>query len=324
MEMVGFDLLMKSNHLLLPLVKLISVIDLLMTMTFIPFDSSILSSGTKKFSTNIIASSFSDNADIKAIDKHTRVQAFKEFLNRDNKISINKEEFYSLAQEKIKITREEAESLLEQFNNSADVLLLPDNETMKDLVILKPSLISNRLLQHLNVDIVEQEVEMRKERLMALEKELIPLRRIKDDCDKLAAKAVNRMLWYGLGYLCTQSFILAKMTWIDYGWDVVEPITYFVTFTTAMGGYIYFNFQKRDYSYEHATEVLLHKKRLKYYKQANFNFEKYQELAKEYNFIVNQIEANIKLVYGTVPLKCEELLHAIKEQALKEYQERSF
>lgn len=108
------------------------------------------------------------------------------------------------------------------------------------------------------------------------------------------------------------------MTWIDYGWDVVEPISYFVNFTVALGGYVYFTYLKRDYSYEHATEILLHKKRLKVYKRVNFDFEKYQFLVKEYNFIVNQIEANIKLVHGTVPLKCEELLHAIKEQAAKE------
>nr|CAG4710505.1 unnamed protein product [Naegleria fowleri] len=269
----------------------------------------------------MISSFLSDSADIKAIDKHTRIQAFKDFLNKDNKISITKEEFLRLAQEKIKISREEAETLLQQFGSAADVLLLPENETLKDLVILKPNLITNRLLQHLNADIVEQEVEMRKDRLLQLEKELIPLRRVKEDCDKLAAKSVNRLLWGGFVYLVTQASILAKMTWIDYGWDVVEPITYFVTFSTATLGYIYFNFLKRDYSYEHATEILLHKKRLKFYKQVNFNFEKYQELVKEYNFIVSQIEANIKLVYGTVPLKCEELLHAIKEQALKEYQE---
>ncbi|EFC45109.1 predicted protein [Naegleria gruberi] len=268
------------------------------------------------------ALNFSDNSDIRAIDRHTRIQTFKDFLNKDNKISIPREEFYKLAQEKVKVTREEAETLLEQFNNSADVLILPDNEALKELVILKPHLITNRLLQHLNVDVVEQEIEMRRDSLLQLEKDLIPLRRVKEECDRKAAKSVNRILWGGLGYLCTQSFILAKMTWIDYGWDVVEPITYFVTFTTAMGGYIYFSLQKRDYTYESATEVILHKRRLKFYKQANFDFEKYQELAKQYNYTVSQIEANIKLVHGMVPLKCEELLHDIKEQALKEYQER--
>ncbi|KAL9656851.1 hypothetical protein ABK040_004385 [Willaertia magna] len=295
--------------------------------------SSIISSSFKKRSspfTSLLLSSTKVNkqffnsdqsSDIKAIDRHTRVQNFKEYLNRDNKISVSKEEFYRLAQEKVKIGREDAEQLLQDFNQSSEVLLLPENEALKDLVILKPRLITNRLLQHLDVDIVEQEVEMRRERLVEIEKALIPLRRIKDECDKKAAKGVNRMLWGGLSYLVAQGLFLAKLTWIDYGWDVVEPITYFVTFSTATLGYIYFSFLKRDYSYEHATEILLHKKRVKIYKQVNFDFERYQELTREYNNLVQQIEANVKLVYGTMPLKCEELLQQLKEQAATEYAE---
>ena len=34
--------------------------------------------------------------------------------------------------------------------------------------------------------------------------------------------------------------ILARLTWWEYSWDIMEPVTYFVTYGTAMAAYGYF------------------------------------------------------------------------------------
>lgn len=43
-----------------------------------------------------------------------------------------------------------------------------------------------------------------------------------------------------MGLMSVQFGILARLTWWEYSWDIMEPVTYFVTYGTAMVGYAYF------------------------------------------------------------------------------------
>ena len=53
-------------------------------------------------------------------------------------------------------------------------------------------------------------------------------------------KRTNVMVWMGLGYMAVQFGVLARLTWWEYSWDIMEPVTYFVTYGTAMAAYAYF------------------------------------------------------------------------------------
>lgn len=48
------------------------------------------------------------------------------------------------------------------------------------------------------------------------------------------------MVWLGLGLMSIQVGILARLTWFDYSWDIVEPISYFVSYSSVIGVYAYF------------------------------------------------------------------------------------
>ena len=48
------------------------------------------------------------------------------------------------------------------------------------------------------------------------------------------------MLWGGLAYMATQFGILARLTWWEYSWDIMEPVTYYITYGSAMAMYAYF------------------------------------------------------------------------------------
>lgn len=48
------------------------------------------------------------------------------------------------------------------------------------------------------------------------------------------------MIWLGLGLMSVQVGILARLTWFDYSWDIVEPISYFVSYAAVIGVYAYF------------------------------------------------------------------------------------
>ena len=60
---------------------------------------------------------------------------------------------------------------------------------------------------------------------------------------QLAEKAEKRttfLKWFGLGMMSLQFGILARLTWWEYSWDIMEPVTYFVTYGTTMGMYAYY------------------------------------------------------------------------------------
>jgi Mitochondrial calcium uniporter len=62
---------------------------------------------------------------------------------------------------------------------------------------------------------------------------------------RLAEKRTTTLTWVGLGLMSVQFGILARLTWWEYSWDIMEPVTYFVTYGTAMACYAYFVLTKQ-------------------------------------------------------------------------------
>jgi hypothetical protein len=100
----------------------------------------------------------------------------------------------------------------------------------------------------LNVDEhqLRHEREMTKE-LERLKDELNPMEDKREQINVLALKRTNTMTWVGLGLMSVQFGILARLTWWEYSWDIMEPVTYFVTYGTAMLCYAYFVLTKQEY-----------------------------------------------------------------------------
>ena len=114
---------------------------------------------------------------------------------------------------------------------------------------------------------VQQEQKLVRE-LEAMKDELAPL----EDCRKILAeqaeRRANNLTWLGLGLMSVQFGILARLTWWEYSWDIMEPgkniasntvpcrlqsslltllVTYFVTYGTAISCYAYFVLTRQDY-----------------------------------------------------------------------------
>lgn len=62
--------------------------------------------------------------------------------------------------------------------------------------------------------------------------------------DRADAKT-SRLLWVGLALMSTQGGALAWLTWWVYSWDIMEPVTYFITYGSAMAFYAYFVLTKQ-------------------------------------------------------------------------------
>ena len=47
--------------------------------------------------------------------------------------------------------------------------------------------------------------------------------------------------------MSVQFGVLARLTWWEYSWDIMEPVTYFVTYGTGIVAYAYFVLTKQEY-----------------------------------------------------------------------------
>ncbi|XP_060729020.1 calcium uniporter protein, mitochondrial-like [Tachysurus vachellii] len=99
--------------------------------------------------------------------------------------------------------------------------------------------------------------------------------------DRKAEHSSLRAVWAGLALLTVQGGALAWLTWWVYSWDIMEPVTYFITYGTSMGVYAYYVLTKQDYVYPDAKD----RQFLHYFyngvKKQKFNVEKYNTLKDE-------------------------------------------
>lgn len=68
---------------------------------------------------------------------------------------------------------------------------------------------------------------------------------LKGEITVTADKKASYLTWVGLGLMSVQFGVLARLTWWEYSWDIMEPVTYFVTYGTAMAAYAYYCLTKQ-------------------------------------------------------------------------------
>jgi hypothetical protein len=65
------------------------------------------------------------------------------------------------------------------------------------------------------------------------------------ECEAKAKQRTRMLTWLGLGAMGFQFGLLARLTWYEYSWDIMEPVTYFVTYGTSMCMYAYYVLSKK-------------------------------------------------------------------------------
>ncbi|XP_038210211.1 calcium uniporter protein, mitochondrial isoform X2 [Zerene cesonia] len=123
----------------------------------------------------------------------------------------------------------------------------------------------NQLYEALNVR--EHQIKKERELRAQLEKlstELQPLEEKRMSLEVETTRKTSVLTWVGLGLMGVQFGVLARLTWWEYSWDIMEPVTYFVTYGTAMAAYAYFVLTKQEYILPDVKDrqhlITLHKK----------------------------------------------------------------
>ncbi|XP_077206538.1 calcium uniporter protein, mitochondrial [Paroedura picta] len=155
-----------------------------------------------------------------------------------------------------------------------DLLSHEDATTLNDV---------KTLVQQLYTTLCIEEHQLNKEkeligRLEDLKQQLAPLEKVRMEICRKAEKRTTWVLWGGLAYMATQFGILARLTWWEYSWDIMEPVTYFITYGSAMAMYAYFVVTRQEYVYPDARDrqflLFFHKGA----KKTRFDLEKYNQL----------------------------------------------
>lgn len=118
----------------------------------------------------------------------------------------------------------------------AERLTSEEAQTLSDLKTLVA-----RLYESLTVN--EHQLEQERKllnRLHSVKEQLGPLERKKSELVSLSQRRTTLLSWLGLGLMGVQFGILARLTWWEYSWDIMEPVTYFITYGTTMAMYAYF------------------------------------------------------------------------------------
>lgn len=134
------------------------------------------------------------------------------------------------------------------------------------------------------------------EKLDNLQQELSPMEKMKAQLSRTAEFHASRSVWTGMALLSVQGGALAWLTWWVYSWDVMEPVTYFITYATSMGAFAYYVLTKQDYIYPDVKDRQFLRYFYKGAAKKKFNVSKYNELKDE----LAQVEEDLRrLKYPT-------------------------
>jgi len=129
-----------------------------------------------------------------------------------------------------------------------------------------------------------------KSRLEELQAEILPLQQIRDQCERKAVLRTKLSLVGGMVVMAAQYGVLARLTWWEYSWDIMEPVTYFITAGYAIAMYGYFLLTQQEYIYPAARDRVYLRFFYKAAKQEKFDINRYNQLIRE----AEQVEASLR------------------------------
>ncbi len=99
--------------------------------------------------------------------------------------------------------------------------------------------------------------------------------------EKRAQRRANQLLYGGLIVLTAQLAMFIRFTYVEFSWDVMEPISYFVGLANVIMGYIYFMFTQRDFSFGTWQSQMMQNAMDRQLKTGKFDVEKYEQMARK-------------------------------------------
>jgi len=189
------------------------------------------------------------------------------------------------------LSRQETTELSRAMHLAGIVLHFHNNPDLKGTLFLKPLNVIKNITEHLNLRYLKKGHADLERELIELKTAIKPLYDVKNSLEGAANKYASRVMVVALGYISVQFAILGRMVWWEFNWDIMEPITYFVTLGTIMLGYAIFVMTEKDYTYNGLKQRVMRRKLRSLYLDAAFNWPEWNKLDKR----IKQIEEQLGL-----------------------------
>lgn len=176
---------------------------------------------------------------IEILSKKLRV---RHVLTQCRAASMSRAEFKQICASN-EMSSEEATELLVAFHKARVVV------SDEDRVYVRPAEIINRIHQHLQVP-----------QLSLSTAEHINFQRDQNAISQVteATSLWRKRFWSAIAVGSgVQMSVLSYLTFITFGWDIMEPVCYFVTCTTSIAFYVYFLLFRREQSLQQVDENFL-------------------------------------------------------------------
>lgn len=129
-------------------------------------------------------------------------------------------------------------------------------------------------------------------RLRKTSKEIGELTGIKNECDNLAHRGAQRVAIGGFGIMAGWWCLVYRLTFdTDLGWDTMEPVTYLVSLSTLMGGYLWFLYHNREVSYRTAFNLSISRRQARLYQSKGLDLQRWEVLVDEANSLRKEIKS---------------------------------
>jgi hypothetical protein len=205
---------------------------------------------------------------------------------KKSRVMISYGEYASICQS-FGLNIEEATELASALHTTGTICQLT-SESGKKIIYLRPEVLLTSLM-----DAVDPEghlVEDKKNELKVLKSDLDSLEQLLGGLQKKARRNANLKMWGFFGYLTAQTAVLARLTWWEFSWDIMEPITYFITMSGTWFALLYTNITKEEYGHESFGTRLSRKKLESLMAKMGIAPDKHAALVQR----IKEIEADLK------------------------------
>jgi hypothetical protein len=223
-------------------------------------------------------------------------------IEKDPRVRLPLNEFLELCK-KEGVSDAEAKQVIRALHDSGKALHYENSPQLNNVIFIKPQHLTASLAKILDAEghYTDEFIKQKQAELEAFQKEFETLAAKKSELDQIAYRKADNIIKILFGYLVIQGALVARLTWWELSWDVMEPVTYMLTFTTAVGGMAYFMSTRTEYTYEGLRKHLAQKRMPKIYRRNNFDLNRYNELEARMAKVTQQL-ANPELSLLTRPL----------------------
>lgn len=254
--------------------------------------------------------------DLAGLLKKEDYSAVAKKLKRDPRSAMAKAEFVEICS-RYEIDEIEAESLARNLGGTGAILYFYDEPSLADTLFIKPKEVWGAL--HRTLDLMtphEIAAATPKDHLLAtMEDEIKPMAEVKAMIEKKADASASRMMFVGLMGAVAQITLVARLTFWEFSWDIMEPVSYVLMIGQAVALHFFYQVTKSDPdSYSGLREYFRRRKFEKLAAQHQFDQDAFDTLTEAYE----RIRAGSPRVRSEEAQR--ELAHRVAADLLEQYE----